>query len=75
LNEAIQVATDTYGADAWQAASVRSLLGKGLAELGRMEEARVHLTESARILAAAHGADDPRTQEARERLEAFEAER
>jgi len=27
------------------------------------------------VLAAAHGDDDPRTQEARERLEAFEARR
>jgi len=75
LDEAIQVATGAYGEDAWQVATTRSLLGACLAEQGQDVEAETHLRESVDILVAARGDDDPRTQEAKERLAAFEDRR
>jgi len=72
LEEAIQVAADTHSPDAWQVARTRSVLGQCLVDLGRPDEAAAHLTESVEILTDAHGPDDPRTKEARQRLEAFE---
>ncbi len=71
LEEAIQVTANIHGADAWQVARIRSVLGQCLVDLGRYDAANTHLTESVEILTDAHGPDDPRTKEAKQRLDAF----